>query len=185
MAYGRSIIQLKPDFDVMDLVNISLQQAYVDRTVKPEVPTMDGASIEEIIYCLREFHEASTALEFNTGDELFTNFRHTLQSAAKVDWDIVIKNIPNRTPSIFYAAIEAWKNELILPSACQTMVDYLETLNKPHNMTVEAFVNCVKVMVRYITNIPFPGPDLPLISQTKLKNIILRAMPTTWQTNFL
>jgi hypothetical protein len=134
----------------------------------------DGASIEELIHCLREFHEAAAALEFNTGDELFTNFHCTLQSAAKDYWDIVIKNIPNCTPVLFYAAIKAWKNELILPSACQTMVDYLETLNKPRNMTVETFVNRVKVMVQYITSIPFPGPDPPLISQTKLKNIIFQ-----------
>jgi hypothetical protein len=54
-------------------------------------------------------------------------------------------------------------------------------------MTVEeAFVNCVKVMVRYITDIPFPGPDPPpLISQTKFENIIFRAMSATWQTNLL
>jgi hypothetical protein len=52
-------------------------------------------------------------------------------------------------------------------------------------MTVEAFVNRLKVMVRYVDNIPFPGPDPPLVQQTKLKNIIFRPMPITWQTNFL
>jgi hypothetical protein len=40
-------------------------------------------------------------------------------------------------------------------------------------------------MVRYINNIPFPGQDPPTVNQTKLKNIIFRAMPTAWQTNFL
>jgi hypothetical protein len=47
------------------------------------------------------------------------------------------------------------------------MVDYLlETISKPHNMMVEAFVNRVKVMVCYIEDIPFPGPDPPTISPT-------------------
>jgi hypothetical protein len=32
---------------------------------------------------------------------------------------------------------------------------------------------------------PFPGPDPPTVPQTKLKNIIFRAMPSIWQTNFL
>jgi hypothetical protein len=32
---------------------------------------------------------------------------------------------------------------------------------------------------------PFPGPDPPTISQTKLKKIIFWAMSITWQTNFL
>jgi hypothetical protein len=65
------------------------------------------------------------------------------------------------------------------------MVNYLETLNKPHNMMVEAFINGLKVMVRYINDIPFPGPDPPSVNQTKLKNIIFRAMPVTWQATFL
>ncbi len=65
------------------------------------------------------------------------------------------------------------------------MVEYLETISKPRNMTVEAFVNRVKVMVRYINDIPFTGQNPPTINQTKLKIIIFRAMPSTWQTHFL
>jgi hypothetical protein len=82
---------------------------------------MDGASIEEILYCLREFLETATALNFNTGDKLFGNFCCTFQSAAKDNCDLIITNIPNCTPILFFAAIEEWKRELLLPSACQTM----------------------------------------------------------------
>jgi hypothetical protein len=46
------------------------------------------------------------------------------------------------------------------------MVDYLKTLMKPRNMTMEAFVNRIKVMVRYITDIPFPGADPPTVNTT-------------------
>jgi hypothetical protein len=52
-------------------------------------------------------------------------------------------------------------------------------------MTVEAFVNRLKVMVRYVNDIPFPAPDPPMVNQTKLKDIIFRAMLGAWQTNFL
>jgi hypothetical protein len=134
---------------------------------------------------MREFLEAATALSFNTGEELFTNFCSILRSTAEDDWDHVIQHIPNCTPVLFHAAIEEWKQEMILPSAQQTMVDYLKTLTKPCKMTVEAFTNRVKVMVRYINNIPFLGPDPPTVSQTKLKSIIFRVMPVIWQTNFL
>jgi hypothetical protein len=65
------------------------------------------------------------------------------------------------------------------------MVDYLETITKPCIMMVEAFTNRVKGMVCYMNDIPFPGPDPPTVSQTKLKNIIFCAMPVNWQTNFL
>jgi hypothetical protein len=95
-------------------------------------------------------------------------------------------NIPNPTPVLFDAAIQQWKQEMILPSAQQTMVDYLEMISKPCNMSVEAFVNRIKVMVRYIGDIlPFSGADPPTISQTKMKNIIFQAMPVAWQMNCL
>jgi hypothetical protein len=75
-----SIIQLKPDFDPVDFINVSLQQTYADgRTVKGDVPTTDGTSIEEILYCIREFSGTATALNFHTGDELFGNFCCTTQ----------------------------------------------------------------------------------------------------------
>jgi hypothetical protein len=125
------------------------------------------------------------ALNFDTGPELFDNFRRILRDAAKDDWDWAIGSIPTRNDATFQQAIELWKNEMILPTAHQNLVDYLETLTKPHQMTVEAFVNRLKVMVWYVTDMPFPGPDPPTVSQTKLKNIIFQAMPVTWQTNFL
>jgi hypothetical protein len=43
----------------------------------------------------------------------------------------------------------------------------------------------VKVMVWYVTNIPFPGPNPPAVDDTKLNNIIFCAMPAAWQTKFL
>ncbi len=52
-------------------------------------------------------------------------------------------------------------------------------------MTLKAFVNQMKVMTGYVTDIPFPGADPPVVINTKLKNIIFRAMPPAWQTNFL
>jgi hypothetical protein len=72
-----------------------------------------------------------------------------------------------------------------MPSAWQTMVDYLENLTRPRNMTVESFVTRVKVMVWYMTDIPFPGPNPPTVDPTKLKKIIFCAMPAAWQMHFL
>jgi hypothetical protein len=115
MAYQRSIIQLKPDFDITDLINVRLQQTYADRrTLKRDIPTTDGTNIDEILYCLREFQETATTLNFDTGDELFSNFCCNLRSAAKDDWDLVMANVPNQTPpATFLTAIETWKRELI------------------------------------------------------------------------
>jgi hypothetical protein len=126
-------------------------------------------------------------LDYDTGPELFDNFLCILKSAVKVDdWDIVATLAPQpRTPVVFYTALDNWKRELIMPSAHQNMVDYLETLMKPRNMLVENFVTRVKVMVRYVEDIPFPGPNPLTVDDTKMKNIISRAMLPAWQTNFL
>jgi hypothetical protein len=187
MAFRRSIIQLKADCHRTDFPIVKLQQTYTDgRTVKRKNLYTDGSSIEVILYCLREYLDMATELNFGTGNKHFNNFCHTLQGAAKDDRGLVLQHVPQpRTPILFYAAIKEWKAELILPSACQTMVDYLEMLMKPRNMTVKAFINRVKVMVHYINDIPFPGPDSPTVTPTKLKNIIFQAMPVAWQTNFL
>ncbi len=89
---------------------------YADgRTEKRETPCTDGASIEAILYCLREFLETAKELNFDTTDELFNNFRRILRGAAKDNWDIIIMNIPN--PAICFAAIEEWKTEIIILSA--------------------------------------------------------------------
>jgi hypothetical protein len=188
MAYRGSIIQLKPDCHPDDFTSAGVQQNYLmEEPRSRKSPALaDGASIEAILYCGREFLETAKELDFDTGDKLFNNFCHILQGPAKDNWDIVIlMHIPNRTPALFFAAIEAWKAEMIMPSARQNMVDYLEVLNKRRNMTVEAFVNRIKVMTPYITDIPFPGADPPIVSATQLKNITFQAMAPAWQTNFL
>jgi hypothetical protein len=68
-----------------------------------------------------------------------------------------------RTTVTFDTALDDWKRMLIMPSAHQNMVDYLETLMKPQNMSVENFVTRVKVMVRYVEDIPTfrPGANPP------------------------
>jgi hypothetical protein len=186
MAQRKPIFQLKADCDPTEFVTVRLTQNYVDgTTVKREAPTMDGTSMEAVFYCIREFQEIADELNFTTADEFFNNFRRILRNSAKDDWDSVIAPLQHRTPATFLLALDQWKSNMMLPTACQTLVHYLETLIKPCKMTVEAFVNRLKVMVCYVNDIPFPGPDPPVVQQTKLKNIIFRAMSTTWQTNFL
>ena len=119
-------------------------------TVKRDAPTMDGTSIEAVLYCLREFNEISEELNYNTGQELFHNFRRVLKGAAKEDWDVIIAGIAHHTQAIFRTWLNSWKAGMILPTARQTLVDYLEVLTKPRAMTVESFVNRLKVMIRYM-----------------------------------
>jgi hypothetical protein len=187
MAHRKPIFQLNADYDPTQFVTVRLTQTYADnQTIKRDVPTMDGTSIEAVLYCIREFDKIAGELEFTTADELYINFRRVLCGAAKDDWDSIATEVADRTPVTFLVNLDRWKSEMILPTARQTLVDYFESLVKPCQMTVEAFFNRLKVMVCYITDIPFPGPDPPSsVNNTKLKNIIFKAMPATWQTNSL
>jgi hypothetical protein len=187
MAYQQLIIQLKPHCDPSDFTMVKLQQTYANGRVKKlETPATEGSSIEQILYCTREFLETASQLNFETGPELFDNFQRILKSTVKDDWDLVVALAPHpRTPVVFHNALDEWKKELIMSLSRQTMVDNLENITKPCNMMVEHFVTRVRVMVRNITDFPFPGPKPPTVDSTKLKNIIFRAMPMPWQTNFL
>jgi hypothetical protein len=133
MAYCRAIIQLKPDCHPTDFVMVNLHQSYLGgRIEKHETPATEGSSIEQILYCVREFLETAQELDYDTGQELFDNFRRILRSTVKDDWDIVAALSPlPRTPVTFDTALDDWKRALIMPSARQNMVDYLKILMKP------------------------------------------------------
>jgi hypothetical protein len=78
MAQRKPILELKADCDPAEFIQWKLGQTYVGgRVVKNDAPTMDGASIEAVIYCIHAC-------------ELFSNFCCVLLGAAKDNrnfWD--------------------------------------------------------------------------------------------------
>jgi hypothetical protein len=54
------------------------------------------------------------------------SFQRVLRGAAKDDWEIVIAPLQLRTQATFLISLAPWKTEMILPTAWQTLVDYLE-----------------------------------------------------------
>jgi hypothetical protein len=52
-------------------------------------------------------------------------------------------------------------------------------------MQVEAFVQQLKAITRYITDLPFAGAQPPMLNTTQIKNIVYKAMPATWQQHFI
>jgi hypothetical protein len=109
MVYQQLIIQLKPDCDWSDFTMVKLQQTYANGRVKKlETPaTTEGSSIEQILYCTREFLETASQLNFETGPELFDNFQRILKSTVKDNWDLVVALAPHpRTPVLFHTALD-------------------------------------------------------------------------------
>jgi hypothetical protein len=75
-------------------------------------------SIEAALYCIREFQEITNELNYNTGDELFKNFRRILRGAAKDDWDSISWSrspchSTNKTHIIFRAMPITWQTNFL------------------------------------------------------------------------
>jgi hypothetical protein len=191
MAQGTPVISLKQDFDPTELTSVRLQQTYDDDTKeKLETPIIDGRSVEANLYSLREFRETAEELTFDTGDELFKYFRRILRSTIKDDWDTVVTDngfdgVNGKTEIDFANCLREWKLTFVTEDSRQELVDYLQTVHKPRAMQVEVFVQRIKTMARYVTELPFAGAQPPMLNNTQIKNIVYKAMPAAWQQHFI
>jgi hypothetical protein len=179
------------DFDPDEIPRIQLQQTYDDDTTKKmEVPIIDGRLVEAALYSLNEFYEAAKELSFDTDDELFRYFCHILRSTIKDDRDGIVNDngfagIVNENPADFEICIQEWKLTFVTKDSRQTLIDYLLSVTKHRAMTVKSFVQRLKTMAQYIEVLPHTDPILPILMMTQIKNIIYRAMPASWQVQFV
>jgi hypothetical protein len=87
MTQEKPLFKMEKDFEEAKLLIQKLAQTFDDgATVKCESPTCDGLSIEALFYCITEFKEACKGLNWDTGDELFTNFCLVLHGTAYEKW---------------------------------------------------------------------------------------------------
>jgi hypothetical protein len=61
----------------------------------------------------------------------------------------------------FIHCLCAWKLMFVTEDSWQELVDYLQSVHKPRAMQVEAFVQRLKTMACYITDLPFAGAHQP------------------------
>jgi hypothetical protein len=52
-------------------------------------------------------------------------------------------------------------------------------------MQVEVFVQQLKTIAQYVTDLPSAGTQPPILNNTQIKNIVYKAMPAAWQQHFL
>eukprot|EP00978_Attheya_sp_CCMP212_P002118 scaffold4359_cov53-Attheya_sp.AAC.1 len=160
-----------------------LEQLYDDGKRKNEVPLFYGGDAEAMIRTVREFDEVADDLEFTEAHEKFTNFRKCLRNVAHDDWDTA-KVGQDMTIAGFKATVYAWKLMILSEDIYEAQNNYIETVKKPYTMTVRDFVKRLCQMASYLPEFPRPMAATAL-SETDLKNIIFRGMPTAWQENFV
>jgi hypothetical protein len=140
--------------------------------------------MEKLLLTIREYREAAHVLYYTTGQENFDNFRQCLKSQAREEWDLTVPAIREpRTMRAFEETRIQWKIKYILEDVFEIQGAYIETVDKPFKMTVQEFAYRVQFLNNCLTEFPQPeGADI--LTVTQIKNIIFRAMPQEWQTNF-
>ena len=117
-------------------------------------------------------------------------FHRILRGTIKDDWDTTVTDngfdgANGKTAADFEQCLNDWKRTFVTEESRQEFVDFLQSVNKPRSMQVEVFVQRLKTMARYVTDLPFVGAQPPMLNNTQIKNIVYKAMPSTWQQHFI
>jgi hypothetical protein len=151
---------------------------------KGEVPIFNGGDAEDMIGTIREFKEVADVLDFTEPNEKIVNFRKCLREEARDDWDTVRAQYPV-TLGGFTGSLYSWKEMIIPEDMYEVQKNYIETVkNKPFTMPVRDFVKRIRQLASFLPEFSKPHVASGL-SDTDLKNIIFRGMPSTWQENFV
>jgi hypothetical protein len=107
-----------------------------------------------------------------------------LKESARDEWDFVIPVENNlRTVDAFELCLTTWKKRYISEEAFVTQRDYILTVPKPFTMDVREFTFRIKSLCSLLQEFPLPE-GATLVTDAEMKNIIFKAMPTLWKTNF-
>eukprot|EP00978_Attheya_sp_CCMP212_P038633 scaffold193211_cov56-Attheya_sp.AAC.2 len=136
-----------------------------------------------MIRTVHAFQEEADNLEFTEAQEKFTNFRKCLRDVARDDRDTAKVGQPN-TIIGFNTTMYEWKLMILSEDIYEAQKNYIETVKKPFTMSVRDFVKRIRQMASYLPEFP-KLMTASALSDTDLKNIIFRGMPTAWQENLV
>jgi hypothetical protein len=96
----------------------------------------------------------------------------------KDDWDTVVTDY-NRFDGVngkieidFVLCLCAWKLTFDTKDLQQEVNNYLLSVHKPRAMQLKFFVQRLKTISRYVTDLPFLGAQPPTLNNTQIKNIV-------------
>lgn len=167
-----------------ELTMIKLRQSYDDGTdMKIEVPSHNLEDVEIIFYCMDEFREAARRMSYEH-DELFTHYRETLGADARVTWDMVAADYPQRTTIQFKNAFKALVSQVVDEQAYAHLMEYLRTAVKPLKFTPKTLAHRVRALCRYANDLPNDDQALPPLPESEIKRLIFNMMPMDWRNQF-
>lgn len=97
--------------------------------LKREHPTADGENLEALLYCLKEFNEMATHLQFDGADH-FDQYCQTLREPLRTQWDGQVVGVAQTIPN-WRAELSTFMRSLLPPDAYEKFEDYLQVVKKP------------------------------------------------------
>ena len=184
-SFRTPVIMLETTINALTTPKATLQQIFEAGRKTAEVAKSDGSSFEGLLHTIHEFTDASSQLSFDTGPELFTNFRLCLTGSAKDEWDNFTADLDDeaQTEESFDQCVDDFKRSFVTTGAKQTLLDYLQQVQKPFKMDVRSFANRVQTLNRYASKIP-DDAELAVLTASQLKNVVFNAMPNAWREHF-
>lgn len=161
--------------------------------------TVEGGSREYVsftIYLLQEDFTPNEFLRFlvdadklaktmgwTSGPKNFDNFRQLLISNEElsVEWSRLEDETPNKTMATFAAAKASFAQSFLKKLKYEDQLEYMRNLKKPGPMSVHDFLRNLKALNRRAAMFPDANGGVGL-SQTDLRRILFKAVPTAWQT---
>lgn len=151
-------------------------------TVKKEVPTSDGTSVEQHLYARKEFEELATAYGFDAGRK-YEHYRQTLHEPLRTQWD-AIAMAGNKDDQAWTADQDELMGMIAPDDAYEKYEDYLSVVKKPRKMKPSLLANRLRVLNLYSANLPSgQGPVTPM-NNRRLLITYFRMMPTMYQHQF-
>ena len=183
----KAVISYDKKYKTSDFETVTLRQDYANGTHKKKYCLVfTGAEgVEGLLQVKERFDAICATLDFNTGDELFTNFAEVLQDSGASRWQNLISDIEviDRDDVRFNQEYGNLLDRYATNRGRDIMKDYLRSdeVKKRHDVECSAHSERMLTLCRY-TNL-LHGTT-PAFTAPEIKEIVFKSFPFSWQQDY-
>ena len=176
----KSPLLLRTSIKESELDKAKITITYADGTSKkPMQPMTHGKSKEETLFCINAFMQNCDQYELDNG-ERFEYFPMCLGALLYPTWTTAQQG-EARTNAGFRRSITKFLKALQFhDDSVNDLTEYLDTVKKPHGMSVAELMARLKAISMYAALLP-EGSEY---TAAQLKKKYYRMMPVQWQTQY-
>jgi hypothetical protein len=181
------VIPLLHDYDVNEVKSQTFKLKRDDNTEKEsyKVEKSDGTTIEILFNTVLLFHTMPSRMEF-TGLMMNSYFDKCLLDNALEEWRSVTPQKDDQMVENFKFSLEEWFIAILPDNAFLTQKEWMaNTMKKSYTMKVKDFGNRLKTLNHYLALMPHDDKKDTVFTDTDLKALLLKSMPSSWQNAYL